>query len=151
MISSDNGLVTSRRQANIWTNDGLVYWRMYASLGLNDLIHLGWGKCICVGNLNIIGLDNGLSPGRRQAIIWSNAGKLLIWPLGTNFGKILRTFMHFHSRKCIWKWRLQFNLGLGVLSMGRVSSIPWLFDVVRLIQSLDILNLILKYILSCSS
>ena len=40
---------------------------------------------ICVGNLTIIGSDNGLSPGRRQAIIWTNAGILLIGPLGTNF------------------------------------------------------------------
>ena len=39
---------------------------------------------ICVGNLNIIGSNNGLSPGRRQAIIWTNAGILLIRPLGTN-------------------------------------------------------------------
>ena len=30
-----------------------------------------WGPVthICVGNLTIIGPDNGLSPGRRQAII----------------------------------------------------------------------------------
>ena len=27
---------------------------------------------ICVGNLTIIGSDNGLAPGRRQAIIWTN-------------------------------------------------------------------------------
>ena len=35
-----------------------------------------WGRVthICVGNLTIIGPDNGLSPGRRQAIIWTNAG-----------------------------------------------------------------------------
>ena len=37
---------------------------------------------ICVGNLVIIGSDNGLSPGRRQAIIRTNAGILLIEPLG---------------------------------------------------------------------
>ena len=29
---------------------------------------------------------NGLSPGRPQAIIWTNVGILLIVPLGTNFG-----------------------------------------------------------------
>ena len=29
-----------------------------------------------VGNLTIIGSDNGLSPGRLQAIIWTYAGKL---------------------------------------------------------------------------
>ena len=35
---------------------------------------------ICVANLAIIGSDNGLSPGRRQAIIWTNAGILFIGP-----------------------------------------------------------------------
>ena len=34
-------------------------------------------------NWDIIGSDNGLSPGRLQAIIWTNDGILLIWPLGT--------------------------------------------------------------------
>ena len=43
---------------------------------------------ICVGNLTIIGPDNGLTPGRRQAIIWTNDGILLIGPLGTNFSEI---------------------------------------------------------------
>ena len=36
-------------------------------------------------NLTIIGSDNGLSPGRHQAIIWTNAGIFLIGPLGTNY------------------------------------------------------------------
>ena len=44
---------------------------------------------ICVVKLTIIGSDNGLSPGRRQAIIWTNAGILVIRPLGTNFSEIL--------------------------------------------------------------
>ena len=49
-----------------------------------------WGRVthICVGKLTIIGSDNGLSPGRRQAIIWTNTGILLIRPLGTNFSEI---------------------------------------------------------------
>ena len=34
--------------------------------------------------LTIIGSDNGLSPGRRQAFIWTNAGILLIGSLGTS-------------------------------------------------------------------
>ena len=43
-----------------------------------------WGRVthICVSELTIIGSDNGLSPGRRQAIIWTSAGILLIGPLG---------------------------------------------------------------------
>ena len=40
---------------------------------------------ICIANLAIIGSDNGLSPGRRQAIIWTNARILSSGPLGTNF------------------------------------------------------------------
>ena len=40
---------------------------------------------ICDSKLTIIGSNNALSPGRRQTIIWRNAGKLLIGPLGTNF------------------------------------------------------------------
>ena len=37
---------------------------------------------------DIIGSGNGLSPVRRQAIIWNNAGLLSIGPMGTNFSKI---------------------------------------------------------------
>ena len=55
-----------------------------------------WGRVthICVGILTSIGSDNGLSPGRRQAIIWTNAGMLLIEPLGTNLlnNNVLRTW-----------------------------------------------------------
>ena len=39
----------------------------------NDLTHWGRVTHICVGKLTIIGSDNGLAPGRRQAIIWTNA------------------------------------------------------------------------------
>ena len=34
-------------------------------------------------------LGLSVSPGQRQAIIWTNAVKLLIGPLGTNFSEIL--------------------------------------------------------------
>ena len=54
----------------------------------------------------IIGSDNGLSPARHQAIIWTNAGVLLIGPLGINFCEIWKQ-NGFHSRKCVWKCRLQ--------------------------------------------
>ena len=46
-------------------------------------------KHICVSELTIIGSDKDMSPGRRQAIIWTNAGVLLIGRLGTNFNEIL--------------------------------------------------------------
>ena len=56
--------------------------------GADILTHWGRVMHICVSKLTIIGSDNGLSPGRRQAIIWTNAGILLIGPLGTNFNDI---------------------------------------------------------------
>ena len=81
-----------------------------------------WGRMtrICVGNLTVIGSDNGLSPGRRQAIIWTNAGILLIGPLGTNFNEILIeihtfSFKKMHLKMSSGKWRL-FCLGLNVLT-----------------------------------
>ena len=71
---------------------------------------------ICVGNLTIIGPDNDLSPGRRQAIIWTNAGILLIGPRGTNFSEILiGIHMKIHLKMSSAKWR-PFCLGLNVLT-----------------------------------
>ena len=58
----------------------------------NRLTHWCRVTHICVGKLTTIGSDNGLSPGRRQAIIWPNAGILLIESLGTNFSEILNTY-----------------------------------------------------------
>ena len=55
---------------------------------------------ICVSKLTLIGLDNGLSPGRRQVIIWTNAGILLSRTLGTNFSEIWSEIHTFSSRKC---------------------------------------------------
>ena len=79
-IGSDNGLTLNRRHTIIWTSDGLGYWHIYASISLDELTYWGRVTHICVGNLTIIGSDNGLSPGRRQAIIWTNVGILLIGP-----------------------------------------------------------------------
>ena len=47
----------------------------------------------------IIGWDNGLSPGRRQDIIITNAGLLLIRSSGTNFGEIVIEIHTFSFRK----------------------------------------------------
>ena len=52
------------------------------------LTHRGRVTHICVSKLTNIGSDNGLAPTRRQAIIWTNVGILLIGPLGTNFSEI---------------------------------------------------------------
>ena len=80
-----------------------------------------WGRVthICVSKLTIIGSDNGLSPDRRQAIIWTNAGLLLIGPLGTNFSEILIKILTYSFKKMRLKVssakRRPFCLGLNVL------------------------------------
>ena len=66
-------------------------------------IHWGRVTHICVSKLTIIGLDNGLSPGRRQAIISTNAGILLIGALGTNVSEILIKNCTFSLTKMLLK------------------------------------------------
>ena len=68
-------------------------------LGLNELTHWGRVTHICISKLTIIASDNGLSPGRHQAIIWTSAGILLIGPLGTNFSEILIKIQTFSFKK----------------------------------------------------
>ena len=82
-----------------------------------------WGRVthICISNLTIIGSDNGLSPGRRQAIIWTNAVILWIRPFGTNFSEILIEFLTFwfkkmHLNVSSAKWR-PFCVGLNVIPL----------------------------------
>ena len=73
---------------------------------------------IYIGNIDIIGSDNGLSTGRCQAIIWINPGMLLIGPLGTNFSEILIescTIQENAFKNIAWK-RRPFCLDLSVLS-----------------------------------
>ena len=65
----------------------------------NAITHWGRVTHICVNKLTIIGSNNGLSPGRRQAIIWTNAGILLIGPMGTNFNEILIEIQTFSFKK----------------------------------------------------
>ena len=90
-----------------------------------------WGRVthISIGNLTIVGSDNGLSPGRRQAIIWTNAAILLIGPLGTNFSGMLSEIHTFSFKKMQLKMssakRRPFCLGLNVL-----THTLWLGDAI---------------------
>ena len=83
---------------------------------------------ICVSDPTSIGSDNGLSPGRRQAIIRTNAGILLKGPLGTNFSEILIEILSFSLKKIRLKMssakRRPFCLGLNVLKDPLKSSLP---------------------------
>ena len=134
--------------------------RAFSAANYMSIRHLGhwcWVTHICVTKLTSIGSDNGLSPGRRQAIIWTNAGILLIGPLATNFSEILIeihtfSFMKMHLKmssgkmatilsrpqcvnQCVdlWITKLKMSnnwlLHSGVVSMVNVHSVKWLFGV----------------------
>ena len=106
------------------------FWKITCSPGapftkklgklLLSLTHWGWVTHICIGKLTIIGSDNGLLPGQRQAIIWTNDGILLNGLPGTNFKDILIeihtfSFKKIHFKMSCEKWR-PFCLGLHVLN-----------------------------------
>ena len=73
----------------------IKYWLCHEILQIQFLkmseLLIHWGRVthICVGKLTNIGSDNNLSPGRRQAIIWTIAEILLIGPLGTKFSEFV--------------------------------------------------------------
>ena len=96
------------------------------------LAHWGRATPICVSKLTIIASDNGLSPGRRQAIIWNNARILSIGLFRTKFSKILIEILTFSFKKmrlkvsCA-KWR-PFCLGLNV-SRIRIGLDSHIFTV----------------------
>ena len=96
------------------------FYRCYGDITREyALTHWGRVTHICVSKLTIIGSDNGLSPDRRQAIIWTNAGKLLFGPPGTNLSGIVLeihtfSFKKMHLKMSSGKWR-PFCLGLNVL------------------------------------
>ena len=95
-----------------------------------------WGRMmhICVIIRTIIGSDNGLSPERRQAIIWTNVGILFIGTLGTNFSETISeihtfSFKKMHLKSSSAKWR-PFCLGLSVLIAIYICYINWLVTLV---------------------
>ena len=109
-----------------------------------------WQRWIwrCVSNLTIIDSDNGLSPGRRRAIIWTSAGILLIGPLGTNFNDIsiaVQTFpfKKMHLKMSSAKWR-PLCLGLYVLSVNVLvasSMTSQVSDTTSQLEEVDISHL----------
>ena len=108
-----------------------IFWYFSKLRWRRSLTH--WGQ---VTHLCMIGSDKGLSPEQRQAIIWTNAGILLIGPLGTNFSEILIatetfSFKKMHLKMSSGKCR-SFCFGLNVLKwiyitvplFGEAAS-PW--------------------------
>ena len=99
-----------------------------------SLTHWGRVTHIFVSKLTIIGSDNGLSPERRQAIIWTSAGILLIGPLGTNFNEILIEIQTFSLKKMRLKMSsakcCPFRLGLNVLMNAEIRA--WISDYIHI-------------------
>ena len=104
---------------------------MYTWLEIVTLLHLThWGRVThtCIGKLTIIGSDNGLSPDRRQAIIWTNAGTLLIGPWATDFNGIFIKMKQFSFKKMRLKMssgkRRPFCFSLNVLTDNPKPKFP---------------------------
>ena len=67
-------------------------------------------KQLCVSKLAIIGLDNGLSPGRCQAANWTNAG--ILFSLAINSSEIFTfSFKKLHLKISSTKKRAQYVNG----------------------------------------
>ena len=91
------------------------------------LTHWGWVTHICVSKLTFISSDNGLSPSRCPANIWTNAGISLMEPLVTNFSEVLIKIhtsslkkMHFKMSSAKWQ---PFCLGLNVLKINAMNPL----------------------------
>ena len=85
----------------------------------NHITHWGQVTHIYVSRLTITGSDNGLSPGRRQAITWTNAVMLFNWTLRNKFKWIHNRNLYISIQENVFemsyrKWR-PFCLGLNVL------------------------------------
>ena len=72
--------------------------------------------------------DNGLSPGRCQAIIWTNAGIFLIQPLGTNLVKFSYIFIQENAlQNIVWKLQAILCWPQCVEYWTRYKKISWHF------------------------
>ena len=113
-----------------WLTDSTRAMLFLTQQGYVNAYLTHWGRVthICVGKLTIIGPDNGLSPERRQAIIWTNAAILLIGTLGTNFSEILIEIQAFSLKKIRLKMSsakcCSFRLCLNVLTCVHTKLQP---------------------------
>ena len=131
----------------VWHND-ITYVIRESSVWHGNIISIlnltHWGRVthICVSRLTITCSDNGLSPGRRQAIIWTNAGILLIGALGTNFSEnsieiLAFLFTKMRLKVSSAKWR-PFCLGLNVLIFHEYDTMTsWHRNVFRSLPSVE--------------
>ena len=106
------------------------HWCMYLETSIAFILtHWGQVTHICVSKLTTIWSDNGLAPDQCQAIIWTNAGILLIGPLGPNHSEI---FIETHI------FSLKMNLKISSAKVVAIWSRPQCVNVViDFLYSLD--------------
>ena len=98
---------TAHSNNDITTENQMVYDHIfyesvnhaYSHFTTIPLTHRGRVTHICLSKLTIIGSDNGLSPARRQAIIWTNDGILLIRTFRTHFSEIISEIHTFYIQE----------------------------------------------------
>ena len=77
--------------------------------------HWGRVRYICFSKLTIIGSDNGLSPGRRQAIIWTSDEILSQWNLQRNYAFSFKKMHELNEiSKSVRSWFLYNREGIGL-------------------------------------
>ena len=118
--TSDTSLMTYLICGKAFINHHMTFFVDVINHPCPSLSHWGRVTHTCVSNLTIIDKDNGFSPGRRQAIIWTNAGILLIERFGTISSEIIIEIVTFSFKKMPLKvpsakWR-SFCLGPNVLT-----------------------------------
>ena len=102
------------------------------SLGHNELIH--WGQVMHI-QPSLVQIITCCLVGRRQAIICTNAGILLIGPLGTNISEMLIEILIFSFKKMHlkitsakwWPFYLSLNvlMWLECMHAKRVRQFHW--------------------------
>ena len=123
-IDSDNGLVPARQQAIFRIFDGLVYWCIYASPGLDELMIYSWWWVSCEGLLGTklsvlcsICEIHTHSPTYTWTKLWIPALKL--WCLKLEM-QHFREFFVGHQRRTV-EWPIKDHF----LSMAEQGLSKW--------------------------
>ena len=113
----------------------LADYSWWMQMSWNLLTHWGRVMHICIDNLTTNDSVNGLSPGRCQAFIWSNAGILVIKLLGTNPSEIVIETLIFPFKKMHLKmssgkcqpWCLGLNVFIQNNFFSWITNLLWNF------------------------
>ena len=109
-IGSDNGLAPNRRQAIIWTNNGIVYWPIYARLATMSYfryIFSTWHFPVTLGSMHLTPL---IKKKNRILTVMINSTVTIKWTL-TNTLAIKWTWINRLSMviKCLWINKMAIN------------------------------------------